>query len=1070
MKRYNPKEIEPKWQAIWQETDIYRATDDTKREKYYYLVEFPYPSGDGLHVGHVRSYTALDIMARHKRMQGYNVLYPMGWDAFGLPTENYAIKNKIAPQLATKRNVATFKRQMQSLGFSFDWSREINTTDPSYYKWTQWIFLQLYKAGLAYQDEIAINWCPFEKTGLANEEVVDGKHERCGTPVEKKFLKQWLIRITKYADRLVEDLKTVDYLDRIANQQINWVGKSEGAHVDFVVGKTQNTADTLKFTPQLTKLVMDGSKTNTIRLEAKKLKVGDYAELATRFDPKRVESFTTAKITQLEERKLGEVPLDFDGHESFRSRDEQLADYRRYYGDQVTLDTVVTIYHFELVARRITVFTTRPDTLAGATFLVLAPEHGLVPTLTTDSQRKAVETYVKKTQSESEVTRQETDRTKTGVWTGSYAINPLTGKEVPIWIADYVLMGYGTGAIMAVPAHDGRDLEFARAFDLPVIPVIEPFTGVVQKDPEYRKSIVALVVDRKAGKLLSINWGENGGNLLVGGGLENNEDVVECAEREIEEETGYTNLKFVDKTQTIHHNYFAKSKNVARLIDATGLLFELESDKQIKTKLEANEQGKFKVEWLDFTTADKKIEDALHRFVFEHFIQNKPYTGPGILTNSGQFDGLSTDDSKQAIVKYLFDNGCGRGTTTYKLRDWIFSRQHYWGEPIPMVHCPKCGVVPVPEDQLPIELPKVEHYEPTETGESPLAAITDWVNTTCPKCDGPAKRDTDTMPNWAGSNWYFLRYIDPTNDKVFLDPEKAKYWLQIDLYNGGMEHTTLHLLYSRFIHKFLFDQGLVPTSEPYARRRSHGMIMGPDGAKMSKSKGNVINPDGVVQRYGADILRLYEMFMGPFDEATAWSDERLGGVSRFSYRIWEIAQKLIAAQGQNHDGAFELATERITHKTLKKVHEDIADMHFNTAVSAMMEYVNYLSKAENTAKLVSDQALAQRTARYLILMLAPFTPHLSEELWNDLGQTESVHLQSWPAYDPELIKDELVTVVIQINGKVRANIVMEASVSKEDQEARAKADPTIIRHLAGKTPTKVVVVPRKIVNFVVTGD
>jgi leucyl-tRNA synthetase len=828
MKRYNPQEIEPKWQAVWDQTKLYHAADNDPRTKYYYLVEFPYPSGEGLHVGHVLSYTALDIMARHKRMLGYNVLYPMGFDEFGLPTENYAIKHKIAPQVATETNVQNFIRQMKSLGLSFDWDRMVRTSDPNYYRWTQWIFLQLYKAGLAYQDEIAINWCPFEKTGLANEEVVDGKHERCGTPVEKKLLKQWLLKITAYADRLIEDLKTVDYLDRISAQQINWIGRSEGAEIDFA---------------------------------------------------------------------LHGITGQDDGK------------------------------------HKVTVYTTRPDTLFGATFIVVSPEVADSWLKVGWQADKTVRDYIDKSLKESELERQE-ERVKTGVDTGIKAVHPLSGQEIPVWVADYVLGSYGTGAIMAVPAHDERDNEFARKFKLPIEPVV--------KAPE---------------------------------------------------------------------------------------------------------------------PASDKI-----------------YTGDGPLVNSGDFDGMEGDKARHAIIEAVVKQGAGRGATKYKLRDWIFSRQHYWGEPIPIIHCPKDGAVAVPDDQLPVELPQVDHYEPTETGESPLAAMSDWVNVTCPQCGGPAKRETDTMPNWAGSSWYYLRYADPHNDQAFADRSKLDYWTPVDLYNGGMEHTTLHLLYSRFWHKFLFDQGLVPTAEPYARRRSHGMILGPDGQKMSKSRGNVINPDQVVEQYGADTIRLYEMFMGPFDQEKAWSEEHLAGVSRFIYRVWTLAQDLTAAgfgvsnaQPDGDQGAFELEVDRIGHKTLKKVGADIEVMHFNTAVSALMEYINFLVTPANRDRLLVPESasLRGRTLRLLVLMLAPFTPYLAEELWHDLCQEDSVHTEAWPKYDPELIKDELVEIAVQVNGKLRATVVVAVDASDDEVADAAAAEPKVAKYLEGAEVVKTVVVPRRLVNFVV---
>ncbi len=1099
MKRYNPSEIEPKWQQRWDETKLYAARDDDPRDKFYYLVEFPYPSGDGLHVGHVRSYTALDIMARYKRMQGYNVLYPIGYDEFGLPTENYAIKHKIAPQAATARNVATFERQLRALGLGFDWDRQVHTSDPKYYRWTQWIFLQLYKRGLAYQAELPINWCPFEKTGLANEEVVNGVHERCGTPVEKKLLKQWVLRITRYADRLAEDLKTVDYLDRISSQQINWIGRSEGAEIEFTVGGEHETKDSLKFTPELTRLIQAGTKTSTIRLEPKQLVEGDYAKLITRISKDEVQAFAVAKITRVETAKLKDVPLEQEGHEPYASQDEKLKDFQKFYGTTVTDETEFTTYHFEVVAPIVTVYTTRPDTLAGATFLVLAPEHAAVRTITTADQRAEVEAYLKKTQSESEVARQETDRPKTGVWTGAIAKNPITGRDMPIWVADYVLASYGTGAIMAVPAHDERDFAFAKAMNqqfleaegpeylasrpapyITIAPVIEPIAGTPHGDDHEKEAIVAVVHNPKTNETLLLDWGPRhsnwGGMLFIGGGVEPGEDLVKAAEREIAEETGYTRVKFVRQTEVPVNNYYYS--NVKHRHDKArmyGLLFELVDETQVATNMDEGEKNKFTVTWVPDDEVFSTVNDGGHEIIYRMLMREEAFPGEGVLIHSGQFDGLVGIEAKRAITKWLFDQGIGRGATKYKLRDWIFSRQHYWGEPIPIVHCAVCGAVPVPEDRLPVELPAVKSYEPTDTGESPLAAIADWVNITCPQCDGPAKRETDTMPNWAGSSWYWLRYTDPHNDMVFADSAKLAYWTPVDLYNGGMEHTTLHLLYSRFWHKFLYDEGLVPTPEPYARRRSHGMILGPDNVKMSKSRGNVINPDKVVDEYGADTLRLYEMFMGPFDEQTAWSDERLNGVSRFLYRVWTLAQDLLAAPGattaapSGDQGAFEAEIDRAVHKTLKKVHHDIEGMQFNTAVSAFMELINTLTKAETKARLLLPESagLRQRSLRTLVLMLAPFAPHVAEELWHDLGESDSVHVAGWPQYDPELIKDDIVTIVVQVNGKVRANILATPETTEAELTELARADANVVKYLEGATIVKTIVVPRKLVNFVV---
>jgi leucyl-tRNA synthetase len=831
MKKYDPKTIEPKWQQTWADTKLYAAvTGDQTREKYYMLTEFPYPSGAGLHAGHIREYTLGDVIARHKRMQGYNVLYPMGYDAFGLPTENFAIKHKIRPQDATAQNVTTFRQQFDSMGFSFDWDREVNTTDPDYYRWTQWLFLKFLEKGLAYQAEMAINWCPKEKTGLANEEVVDGKHERCGTPVEKKLIKQWMLAITKYADRLIDGLKNVDYPPRIADQQVNWIGRSTGAEITW--------------------------------------------------------------------KLRGITGQDDDKH-------------------------------------TVSVYTTRPDTLFGATFLVVSPELADSWLKIGWKAGKKVVDYIENSLRESELSRQEDAKKKTGVDTGIQAVHPLTGELVPVWVADYVLGGYGTGAIMAVPAHDERDYAFAKAFDLPIKPVI--------KSPKESTS-----------------------------------------------------------------------------------------------------------------------PDEL-------------YAGYGILENSGTFNGLEGDKAKRAIVAALEEKGTAKPSVKYKLRDWIFSRQHYWGEPIPVIHCPTDGVVPVPTDQLPVKLPDVEHYEPTETGESPLAAITDWVNVICPKCGGPAKRETDTMPNWAGSSWYYLRYMDAHNSEEFASTAAMDYWREVDLYLGGMEHTTLHLLYSRFWHQFFYDEGLVPTPEAYRARRGQGIVLASDGRKMSKSIGNVVNPTDIIATHGADTLRLYILFMAPYDETTPWSEDRLNGSSRFVYKVWNLVQDLIDAHGpgrgpkQNRGDAFETSVDRAINKTVKKVHDELHEMRFNTAVSALMEYVNFLSEAKTKAELLKPEsgAIAWRAVNTLVQLLAPITPHLSEELWRELGWEGSVHVSGWPQYDPELIKDDLVTVVVQVNGKVRANLVTTPDVSEADLSAAAKADPKVAKYLAEGEIIKTIVIPRKIVNFVV---
>ena len=798
---YNFKQIESKWQNVWYTQNTFAAKQDFSLPKYYCLVEFPYPSGQGLHVGHPRSYTALDIVARKKRLEGYNVLYPMGWDAFGLPTENFAIKNHIHPAEVTKNNVAHFKQQLQSLGFSFDWTREINTTDPSYYKWTQWIFLQLFKKGLAYKKEMAVNWCTSCKCVLANEEVVNGVCERCGSEVIRKNQSQWMLKITEYADRLVKDLDDVDFIDRVKTQQRNWIGRSTGAEVDF--GTT-----------------------------------------------------------------LGDT---------------------------------------------LTVYTTRPDTLFGATYMVISPEHPYIEKWADKlNNLDEVRKYQDEAAHKSDFERTELNKEKTGVrLDGVMGINPVNNKEIPIFISDYVLVSYGTGAIMAVPAHDTRDWEFAKKFDLPIIEVVA------------------------------------GSNVGV-----ENEAFTDCA--------------------------------------------------------------------------------------------------TGVMTNSDFLTGMSVEEAKKAITEWLTKEGKGHQKVNFKLRDWVFSRQRYWGEPIPIVKCEKCGYVPLDESQLPLTLPNVESYEPTDTGESPLAKMTDWVNTTCPCCGGPAKRETDTMPQWAGSSWYFLRYCDPHNDKELISKEAAEYWTPVDWYNGGMEHTTLHLLYSRFWHKFLYDIGVVPTSEPYKKRTSHGMILGENGEKMSKSRGNVVNPDEIVDSYGADTMRLYEMFIGDFEKAAPWNSDSIKGCKRFIEKFWNLQEKVV-------DGdEYTPQMEALMHKTIKKVTYDIDNLKANTAIAAMMTLVNELSaKGCNKAEL-----------KTLTILLNPFAPHVTEEMWDVMNFGGMVNQAKWPEYDEEKTKENDVEIVIQIMGKVRAKITVPVDMAKDDVLALAKAEPKIAELLEGKEIKKEIYVPGKLVNFV----
>ncbi len=796
---YPFKEIESKWQEFWQQNNFYQAEDFSSKPKLYILIEFPYPSGEGLHVGHCRSYSALDTISRKKRMEGFNVLYPIGWDAFGLPTENYAIKNGVHPEVATQKNIANFKRSLKSLGISFDWSREVNTTDPSYYKWTQWIFLQLFKKDMAYQSEIPINWCPSCKIGLANEEVIEGKCERCGTEVERREQKQWMLKITKYADRLIEDLEGLDYLEKIKLQQINWIGKSFGTEIDFEVENSNQT---------------------------------------------------------------------------------------------------------------INVFTTRADTLCGVTAIVLAPEHPLVGKLITIECKKKVLKYIKDAKAKSEFERTKIEKEKTGVFAGSYCIHPVTGEKIPVWIGDYVIATYGGGAVMVVPAHDYRDYDFAKKFGLAVKEVVK------------------------------------GGDIT-----------------------------------------------------------------------------------------------------------NEAFTDYGVLINSGEFDGLSSKDAIEKITGWLQAKNLGRKIVQYKLRDWIFSRQHYWGEPIPIIHCDSCGMVPVPEQDLPVKLPFVEKYEPTGTGESPLADIKEWVNVKCPKCGEPAKRETDTMPNWAGSNWYFMRYTDANNDNALADPKKLKYWLPVDWYNGGMEHTTLHLLYSRFIYKFLYDIGVAPTPEPYQKRTAHGMVLAEDGRKMSKSFGNVINPDDIVKTYGADTLRIYELFMGPFDQAISWNTQGVKGVFRFLERLWNLTLEC----SQNKESSEEAIRE--IHKLNKKICDDLDKAKFNTPIAAFMEFINF--------GYANKEKVGKDVIKRMLLLLAPFAPHTAEELWERVGEKPSVFNNAYPKYDEKLLKEETITVIVQVNGKLRTTLQVDRNISEEDLKKLAQQDPHVQKHTEGKQIRKAIVVSGKLVNFVV---
>jgi len=798
MDKYDHLKIERKWQKYWEKNKTFQVKLNPKKKKFYSLIEFPYPSGEGLHVGHVRSNTAMDIISRKRRMEGFNVLYPIGWDAFGLPTENYAIKTSTPPEVVTKRNTDNFRRQLKSIGFSFDWDREINTTDPKYYKWTQWVFLQLYKKGLAYKKKMVINWCPKDKIGLANEEVINGCCERCSTPVEKREKEQWMLAITKYAKRLDEDLDDVDYLEKIKIQQRNWIGKSEGAEIDF--------------------------------------EIKDSIE-------------------------------------------------------------------------KIKVFTTRPDTIFGATYVVVSPEHEFVEKLKDKLENfEEVSKYIREAKNKDDIERTSEGKEKTGVEIkGIKVINPANGEEIPVWVADYVLVHYGTGAVMAVPAHDQRDFDFAGKYGLSVKEVIHS-------------------------------------------------DVV---------------------------------------------------------------------------------------------VTDSAYIGQGKLVNSGKFDGINSEEVKKDITKFVG----GKWVTKFKLRDWVFSRQRYWGEPIPLVHCDKCGTVPIPEKDLPVKLPKVDKYEPTDTGESPLANIDKWVNVKCPKCGGKAKRETDTMPQWAGSSWYYLRFADTTNSKKFADLKALKYFTPVDWYNGGMEHTTLHLLYSRFWHKFLYDLRLVPTKEPYKKRTSHGMILAEGGEKMSKSKGNVVNPDAIVRTYGADTLRIYEMFMGPFDQNVSWTEENIIGVRRFIERVWKI--------GLTYN--FKVKTpkdlEGLLQETIEKISNDIESMSFNTSISCMMIFINALEK---------HKTISRKDFEIFLKIVSPFVPHLAEELWNKLGNNKSISTEKWPKVDRAKIEKGTVHIVVQVNGKVRTTFETEKGIDSAKLEDLVKSITEVSKWFDGKKIIKTIHIKDKLINFVVS--
>jgi leucyl-tRNA synthetase len=963
MKEYNHKKIEKKRQSYWKKKGIYKTKEVVGQKKSYVLDMFPYPSGDGLHVGHPKGYIATDIYSRMKKMQGFNVLHPMGWDAFGLPAENYAIKNKIHPRKAVEKNIKRFKEQLEIIGFNYDWSREINTTDPGYYKWTQWIFLQLYKKGLAFQSFEPINWCPSCQTGLANEDLENGRCERCGSVVEKRPMRQWTLKITEYADRLLKDLDELNWPEYIKESQRNWIGRSEGAEFEFELNFTHKP-------------------------EANKNR-GPNGEKAA-----------------------------------------------------------------------IKVFTTRPDTLFGATYLVLSPEH-LWVTLATDAKHDVLENksevkkYLEATKKKTEIERTTADKVKTGVeLKGVKAINPATGEEIPVFVADYVLANYGTGAIMAVPAHDERDFDFAKKYNLPVKTVIRPAFGLEhKKEGAVHRETISAIIKRKDGKYLVLKFGAHNWVTPPIGGIDKGETPAQAAEREVLEETGFHAKHVITSDIAIESHFYADHKKEWRSRLDFPVLLELDESKS-QEEISDEDKGRYEYMWLTPEEAIKQVTFGNNKLAYEVFINKIKIFNEGVraeksvVVNSGKFDGLMSEEAKEKITEKF-----GKKTVTYKLRDWVFSRQRYWGEPIPIIHCEKCGIVPVPEKDLPVKLPEVKHYEPTGTGESPLAAISKWVNVKCPVCKSPAKRETNTMPQWAGSSWYYIRYEDPKNKKALVDKQKEKYWSPIDMYVGGAEHATRHLIYARFWHKFLYDIDVVNYKEPFTRLQNVGLILAEDGRKMSKRYGNVVNPDDVVNQFGADTLRIYEMFMGPFNQSVAWSTNSIVGSRRFIERVWKLQSKVVPK------APFDASLESLIHKTIKKVSADIESFAFNTGVSSLMILLNAFEKKEQVAKSYYG---------HFIKLLAPFAPHITDEIWQgSLGNKGSVHIAPWDTANEAKIKADVATIVVQVNGKVRGEFEAEQAIGKDEAETKAKALPDVIKWISGKGIKKVIFVPGKLINFVI---
>lgn len=1085
MKRYNPSEIEPRWQKIWADDKRYAAPDASDKPKYYVTGMFPYPSGAGMHAGHFMEHSIVDGVARFRRALGYNVMYPMGFDNFGLPAENYAIKTGVSPQQATRDNIANFKNQLTRVGASIDWTREVQTSDPSYYKWTQWVFTQLFERGLAYQKEANQWWCDIDKTVLANEQVINGKCWRHDgpndPPATKKNIKQWFFKITDYADSLLEEIPALNWPNKIKVAQENWIGRSEGAEIEFQlesseVGKLESNAkDSLKFTPELTKMILDGKKTSTIRLEAKNLSIGDIAEFMTR-DGEDVISFGAAKITDVRTMPLKDIPNDLAGHEPMNGDEEKLAKYRNYYSDDVTLDTEFVIYDFDFIPdsnfyiqNSIRVFSTRPDTLFGATFLVLAPEHPLARELANDDTRHAVNAYIDAAIKRTEIERQSEGKEKTGVFTGSHAINPASGEKVQIWIADYVLGGYGTGAVMGVPAHDERDFAFAEKFGLPIIQVIashltHPDDSIFapHKDLETleRPTVDAIITDGK-GKYLLIS--ENDENVhFVGGGIDETDESEEAAlRREIIEEAGYTNV--ISIAQAAPYSSSTSYRHTKNKNQHTwGAFYEVVVDPDVQVKSEID-TGRHSAEWVDKDEVDQRLTWESHRNGWRAYLSQASRTvfgvGEGTLVNSGAFDGMSSSEAREQIVAWLEQEGRGAAKVTYKMRDWLISRQRYWGAPIPIIHCDEHGAVAVPEKDLPVLLPEVEDFAPKGDGKSALAAQDDWVNTICPTCGKPAKRETDTMDGYACSSWYLLRYTDPHNTEQAWAPEKAKYWTPLDMYVGG-DHAVAHLLYVRFWNHVFYDMGLVPTKEPVGQLVYHGLIQAEDGTKMSKSKGNVVDPLEVIDAgYGADALRTFELFLGPINENSNWSSKGIAGVYRFLNRVWTLVQEYEASDKTGVNDTNKL--ESTTHATIKKVTDDLHRLSFNTSIAALMECVNELYKLKTDG--FSEEW--QFTIESLVKLVQPFAPHMAAELWQQLGHETQLDFEPWPMWNDSKIVRDSMTIIVQVNGKLRAKLEVATDAAEDEIKKLALADENVTRYVTGE-PRKVIYVKGKLVSIV----